>query len=83
VVDRSVLAPGTHALEADQKRAPPIRVEELLESAQLLPVVLDLLGRFGVALVVALELRINASELHLAPDCHPETLEVLHFLPDS
>ena len=81
VVDRPVLARRVHPLQADQEGAPSIGVEQLLQFAQLLLVLLNLLGRFLVALVVVLEPRIDVLELDFAAGRHSEPLGTISFGP--
>ena len=83
VADRPVLAPRVHPLQADQEGAPPVGVEQLLQLAQLLPVLLDLLGRVLVALVVVLEPRIDVLELYFAAGCHSEPIDIFHLEPPT
>ena len=81
VVDRPVLAPRVHPLQADQEGAPSIGVEQLLQFAQLFPVLLNLLGRVLVALVVVLEPRIDVLELDFAARRHSEPIDIFHLDP--
>ena len=81
VVDRPVFTPRVHPLQADQEGAPSIRVEQLLQFAQLFLVLLNLLGRFLVALVVVLEPRIDVLELYFAAGRHSEPIDIFHLDP--
>ena len=83
MVNRPVLAPRVHPLQADQEGAPSIRVEQLLQLAQLFPVLLNLLGRFLVALVVVLEPRIDVLELDFAAGRHSEPIDIFHLDPPT
>ena len=66
VVNRPVLARRVHPLQADQEGAPSVGIEQFLQRSQFLLVLLNLLGRFLVALVVVLEPRIDVLELDFA-----------------
>ena len=81
MVNRPVLSPRVHPLQADQERALAIRVEQLLQLAEFFPVSLDLLGRVLVALMVVLEPRIDVLELDFGARRHSEPIEVFHFAP--
>ena len=59
VVDDAVLAAGVHRLQTDQQGAAALGVQQFLQDAQPLTVVLDLGRRGAVRLVVAFERRIE------------------------
>ena len=61
--------------------APSIGVEQLLEFSQLLLVLLNLRGRFLVALVVVLEPLIDVLEPYFAAGRHSESIDIFHLEP--
>jgi len=83
VIDGSVLAAGVHCLQADQQRVPPFRVEEVLQFAQLLLVMRNLLGRLRVVRVMVFERRIDVFELDARSWGDPEPLQIAHYSPPS
>jgi hypothetical protein len=81
VVDRPVLAPHVHPLQADQEGAPSIGIEQLLQIAQLRLVLLNLRSRLLVVRVVVFERRIDVLELNFAAGRHSESIDIFHLDP--
>ena len=75
MIDRPVLAPCVQRLQADQERSPSIGIKQLLQFSQLLPVVLDFLGRLLVAFVMVLEPRVDIFEMDGGAGRHPEAFD--------